>query len=105
MTMPLRARLYQQTKSTASSGQAHTGQWVLEWERREAQLADPIMGWVGGGDTQRQVRLQFDTREDAERYAERESLTLDVEITPIRVRKPKAYADNFKFNRRMNWTH
>lgn len=87
------------------SGKARERDWVLEWERRDRQRADPIMGWIGSGDTQRQVCLRFDSREEAERYAAREGLTLETEITPERVIKPKAYADNFKYGRRMNWTH
>ncbi len=105
MAESLRARLYERTRYVGQSGKANTGGWVLEWERREPQRADPIMGWIGSGDTQRQVKLQFDTREEAERFAQREGLTLEVEITPERVTKPKAYADNFKFGRRNNWTH
>jgi hypothetical protein len=101
----VRARLYRQPKSAMQSGHARTREWVLEWERTEAQRADPIMGWIGSGDTQRQVRLRFDTREEAERYAASEGLTLEVELTPERVIRPKAYADNFRFGRRFNWTH
>ena len=105
MSEQLRARLFRQPKSAMQSGQARTREWVLEWEKREKQAADPIMGWVGSGDTQRQVRLFFDMREEGERYAAREGLALEVEIVPERVIKPKAYADNFKFGRRNNWTH
>ncbi len=105
MSEQLRARLFRQPKSAMQSGYGRTREWVLEWEKREAQVADPIMGWVGSGDTQRQVRLFFDTREEGERYAGREGLALEVEIPSERVIKPKAYADNFKFGRRGNWTH
>ncbi len=105
MNDSVRARLFRQPKSAMQSGQARTREWVLEWEKQESQSADPIMGWISSGDTQRQVRLFFDTREEGERYAQREGLTLEVEIVPDRVIKPKAYADNFKFGRRNNWTH
>lgn len=103
--MTIRARLFRQPKSAMQSGHAQAHDWILEWEPRDRHVADPIMGWVGSGDTRRQLRLHFDSREEAEAYAARNDLALDVEIVPARVIKPKAYADNFKPGRRMNWTH
>ena len=87
------------------SGKGNTGDWVLEWERTERKQADPIMGWWGSGDTRTQLRLRFETRDEAEAYAKREDLAYEVEIVPNRVQKPKSYADNFKYTRLMNWTH
>ncbi len=63
------------------------------------------MGWFGSGDTQAQVHLHFDTREEAIAYAESAGVTYDVELPPMRVHKPKVYADNFKYGRPENWTH
>ena len=37
------------------------------------------MGWVGSGDTDNQVRLHFDTREEAVAYAEANGLAYEVE--------------------------
>ena len=67
--------------------------------------ADPLMGWSGGGDTQTQVRLSFDTREEAVAFSERAGIRYDVELPQTRHVKPKAYADNFKYSRIENWTH
>jgi hypothetical protein len=63
------------------------------------------MGWIGGGDTQTQVRLHFETREEAVAFAERAGLTYEVELPHVRRIKPKAYADNFRYGRIENWTH
>ena len=38
-------------------------------------------------------------------YAERRGLAVEVELPRERVIRPKAYADNFRFGRRENWTH
>ena len=87
------------------SGRARNGEWVLEFAVAERQLTDPLMGWVGSGDTQNQVRLRFDTREQAIAYAEANGLAYDIEEPkPDRI-KPKSYADNFRFGRTENWTH
>ena len=63
------------------------------------------MGWSGGGDTQAQVSLRFDSREEAIAFAERNDIPYDIELPPPRRHKPKAYADNFKYGRSENWTH
>ncbi len=87
------------------SGVAGTQEWVLDFEPTERQHQDPLMGWNGGASTQRQVRLLFPSQADAVAYAERAGLAYDLEISPVRVHKPKAYADNFKYGRSENWTH
>ena len=103
--MPIRARIYQHPKTAMQSGRAGTHEWVLEFEPGEPLRADPLMGWTGGGDTQTQVRLRFETRAEAVAYAERRGLAVEVELPRERVVRPKAYADNFRFGRRENWTH
>ena len=101
----MRARIYQPPKNAMQSGWGNTRAWVLEFITTHARRPDPLMGWIGGGDTQTQVRLQFDTREDAIDYARRAGLDYDVELPQPRRIKPKAYADNFKYGRIENWTH
>ncbi|MEM6834081.1 MAG: NADH dehydrogenase ubiquinone Fe-S protein 4, partial [Pseudomonadota bacterium] len=57
---------------------------------------DPVMGWAGSGDTLSQVRLTFDSQEDAISYAKREGLEYRVSHPKERTIKPKSYADNFR---------
>jgi hypothetical protein len=87
------------------SGLAGTQEWVLQWEPSERQRQDPLMGWFGGANTQSQVTLRFDTREEAVAYADKNGIAYDLELPPVRVHTPKIYADNFKFGRLDNWTH
>jgi hypothetical protein len=103
--MPQRARIFQQPRTAMQSGTARTHVWVLEYEPAIAAKPDPLMGWIGGADTQAQVRLTFDSREDAVAYADRNSLAYDLELPQARRIRPKAYADNFRFGRSENWTH
>jgi hypothetical protein len=63
------------------------------------------MGWSGSSDTRGQIRLKFDTQDEAVAFAERQGLAYSVELARPRRMKPKAYADNFKFTRAENWTH
>ena len=101
----MRARIYQQPKTSMQSGQAGTHDWILDWGQSEQRQQDPLMGWFGSGDTQSEVHLRFSSKEEAIAYADRQSIPYDIELAPVRVRRPKAYADNFRFDRRQNWTH
>jgi hypothetical protein len=87
------------------SGRAQTAEWLLEYEPAKAQVADPLMGWIGGGDTTAQVRLRFETRDAAIAFAERHAIPYDLEQPHSRLIRPKAYADNFRYGRAENWTH
>jgi ETC complex I subunit conserved region len=101
----MRARIFQRPKTAMQSGRAGTSDWVLEYEPAEPRIADPLMGWIGSSDTLAQVTLYFATREEAVAYAEKQQLPYDVELPHQREIKPKAYADNFRFGRKENWTH
>jgi hypothetical protein len=101
----MRARIFQPPKTAMQSGWAKTHAWTLEYINGSTQRPDPLMGWSGGGDTQAQVKLTFETREEAVAFAQRNGLQYEVELTQERRIKPKAYADNFKYNRVENWTH
>jgi hypothetical protein len=101
----MRARIFQPPKNAMQSGWAATRQWVLEFIPASPRRPDPLMGWIGSADTQPQVRLHFDTREEAVDYAERNGISYEVDLPQKRAFRPKAYADNFRFGRRENWTH
>jgi hypothetical protein len=101
----MRARIFQPPKTAMQSGMAQTHEWVLEYEPAARRQPDPLMGWIGGADTQSQVILKFPTREEAIAYAERQGIAYDVEIPQARRIHPKAYADNFRYGRQQNWTH
>lgn len=101
----MRARIFQQPKTASQSGQANTHDWILEYGQTEQRTQDPLMGWFGSGDMRSQLTLRFPSREEAEAYATRENIPFDTELPTTRVRPPKAYADNFRFDRRQNWTH
>ena len=90
------ARIYQMPKNAMQSGRARTTTWMLEFEAAEAQKPDPLMGWAGSGDTQRQVKLGFPSEAAARAYAARYVIAYHVVPTPPRTLKLQAYADNFR---------
>ena len=63
------------------------------------------MGWTGSRDTRRQLKLKFDTLEEAIAYADRQGHTYSVQVPHRTKRRPKSYADNFRYDRVGRWTH
>ncbi|HLN24734.1 MAG TPA: ETC complex I subunit [Patescibacteria group bacterium] len=93
-------RIYRPAKNTMQSGRANSRRWLVEFEPSDRREPDALMGWNGSGDTRAQLRLKFDTKEEAIAYAEREGLTYTViEPRKVNLPKPKNYADNFKFDK------
>ncbi|MBL0767319.1 ETC complex I subunit [Sphingopyxis sp. XHP0097] len=92
----MKARIFQKPKNAMQSGRAGTDRWMLEFAPAEARKADPLMGWAGSGDTRRQIRLTFATRDEAVAYAVRYGIDAEVIPTPERKLKIQAYADNFR---------
>jgi ETC complex I subunit conserved region len=99
------ARIYKPAKTAMQSGTALTKQWVLDYEPEEPRVVEPLMGWTSSGDMKQQLRLRFDTKEEATAYCERHGIPYQVFEAQEPARRPIAYADNFAFNRRGLWTH
>ena len=99
------ARIYRPAKSATQSGLARTKMWVLDFDQETPREIEPLMGWTSSGDTRQQVRLRFDTKEEAVAYAEREGIPYRVEEPQRPKPRTMAYSDNFKFNRTGQWTH
>src|SRR5262249_14488131 len=93
------ARIYRPSKTAMQSGTALTGKWLLEYEQATKREPDPLMGWISAGDTLNQIRLRFDTLEEALAFAKREGLDYTIIEPQQRAPKAKSYADNFRFDR------
>lgn len=90
------ARIIEGQRGTTQSGKGKNGQWMLEFEREQALRPDPLTGWAGSGDTRTQVRLSFDSKDEAVAYATRNGFAIHlVPAAPVSL-KLQAYADNFK---------
>jgi hypothetical protein len=99
------ARIYRPAKTAMQSGKAKTNRWLLEYEPEAPRQADPLMGWTSSVDMKSQIRLWFDTQEEAENYARRNGIAYRVERPKEPVRKGLSYSDNFRYNRIGQWTH
>jgi hypothetical protein len=93
------ARIFRPAKTAMQAGRGQTRKWVLEYEPATGRGRDPLMGWTSAADTLNQVRLRFDTIEEARAFAEKQGVTYDIIAPQTAVERPKSYADNFRYDR------
>ena len=99
------ARIYKPAKTAMQSGKARTKEWVLDYEPETPRQIEPLMGWTASGDMRQQVRLQFDTAEEAIAYCERHGIPYQLSEPKPSVHRIVSYVDNFSPRRRDPWTH
>lgn len=99
------ARIYKPAKTAMQSGPGFGEKWRLDYEPEVPLKVDPLMGYTSSSDMRRQVSLDFDTREEAIAYAERNGIPYQVSEPAVRVAKKISYSDNFRFGRPQPWTH
>jgi hypothetical protein len=101
------ARIYRPSPSATQSGPGDVKPWRLDFEPQAPRTIDPLMGWTSSGDMKQQIRLRFDTKDEAVAYAERNGLPYRVEEPKpnLAPRRKTSYADNFRTNRIGLWTH
>ena len=99
------ARIYKPARTAMQSGAAKTKEWVLEYVPEKPREIEPLMGWTSSADMNQPVRLQFETKEAAVAYCERQGIPYQLSETQERARRGISYADNFSYARRIPWTH
>ena len=62
------ARIYSPAKTATQSGKGKTGAWLLEHDSTVARDVEPLMGYTSSSDMMSQVRLTFDSSEEAVAY-------------------------------------
>ncbi len=67
-------KIYKPARNAMQSGKGKAQSWVLEHEAEAPRSRDPLMGWTSSGDTRQQLKLFFETKEEAVAYATREGL-------------------------------
>ncbi len=99
------ARIYRPARTAMQSGQAKTKEWMLDYEPEQARTVEPLMGWTSSSDMKQEVRLQFDSKEEAIAYCEREGIPYQLFDSKLSARPRISYSDNFAYPRREAWTH
>ena len=99
------ARIYRPSKTALQSGRAATRRWVLEFEPERPHTIEPLMGWTSSADMRSQIVLEFDTKEEAVAYAVGHDIPYQLFEPHLPKVRPKSYSDNFRFDRKVPWTH
>ena len=99
------ARIYRPAPNAMQSGRGTSKRWVLVHEPAVAKQIEPLMGYTATSDTQAQVRLSFDTLDEAEAYARANGIPYTVQPAHSAAPKRSSYPDNFRFDRKTPWTH
>jgi hypothetical protein len=99
------ARIFKPARNAMQSGKAKTDFWMLTYEPESPITVEPLMGYNSSGDMKRQIKLSFETKEEAVAYAEKNGIPYQVLEPHLDTRKKISYSDNFKFGRLQSWTH
>jgi len=94
-----RVRIFKPSKNAMQSGSSNTKKWKLEFETRE-RWENALMGWASSGDPLSNMQIDFENKEDAAAFCEKNGWTWFVEEPIEREMKPKSYGANFSWNKR-----
>ena len=98
-------KIYKPAKTAMQSGLGKSKRWLAEYISNADNVKDKLMGWNSSLDTQSQIKIFFETKEQAIAWAKNNNYQFYVEEPKIKRIKPKSYASNFDINRKDPWTH
>lgn len=89
--------IYRPTKTATQSGTWHSQHWLMDWDvlPKGHRWENPLMGWQSSADFMQGHRIQFNTKEDAIAFANKQGYEWFVQEPNERRFVPKAYANNF----------
>ena len=99
------ARIFRPAPNAMQSGDGNSKRWLLVNEPASAREIEPLMGYTSSSDTEAQIKLFFDTLEEAEAYAKRAGIPYRVQPSHVATPKRTVYSDNFRSDRKTPWTH
>ena len=93
------------SKTNMQSGLKKTKSWIIEFEFDPSLKKDVLMGWNSSKNTTKQLKLNFDTLDDAISWCQKNTYQYRIVDQTYKQVKPKSYASNFSNNRKTSWTH
>ncbi|KAF1928019.1 uncharacterized protein M421DRAFT_421217 [Didymella exigua CBS 183.55] len=90
-------RIYKPAKTATQSGNWTSEHWLMDWDvlAKGHRWENPLMGWASSADFMNGHRLQFQSKEDAINFANKQGYEYFVQEPNVRKFVPKAYANNF----------
>lgn len=87
--------IYKPSATAMQSGRKKTKKWLLEYPVGQKHN-DSLMGWPGSTDATQNIKLSFETKEQAIDFAKTQKLDFQVIEPNIIKQSIKKYEDNFK---------
>ena len=89
-----KAKIYKPTKTSMQSGFGKTKKWILEYID-ESTTINPLMGWESSTNTLSEIKIFFDTKDQAVEYANKKKIDFVIIENNQRSFVKKSYSDNF----------
>ena len=64
-------KIYKPSKTAMQSGRGNTKQWLAEYMSEVSTTKDTLMGWTSSSDTRSQIKIFFNTKEQAIKWAKK----------------------------------
>ena len=84
-------KIYKPSKTSMQSGLGKSKLWLAEYISNEDTIKDNLMGWNSSYDTKSQIKVFFDTKDQAVAWAKNNNYQYYVEEPKIRKVKLKSY--------------
>ncbi|KAK4108443.1 hypothetical protein N656DRAFT_739875 [Canariomyces notabilis] len=93
-------RIFKPSKPATQSGTNIGQRWRMDWDvlPKGHRWENPLIGWQSSGDHMQGTHINFDTKEDAIAFAEKQGYEYFVQEPNERHFTPKAYANNFLYS-------
>jgi hypothetical protein len=88
--------IYQPRKSAMTQGLSNLGKWKIRFQTLDARYTYDLMDWTGSQNMNGELDLEFDTKEDAIKFANKKHWQFNIEESYEKRVILKSYADNFK---------
>ena len=82
-------KIYKPSKTAMQSGLGKTKKWLAEYISDVDNVKDSLMGWNSSLDTQSQIKVFFDTKEQAVQWAKKNSYQFYIEEPKVKIIKPE----------------
>ena len=92
-----KAKIYKPAKTAMQSGKRNSKQWLLEFDTLNLSV-NPLMGWMSSKDTLSEIKLKFESKNEAVDYAKKNNIDYYI-VEPQKTKLiKKSYSDNFLKN-------
>ncbi len=92
----MKVLIFKPAKTTMQSGKAGTSKWLIKYiEQEKTRSTNNVMGWTSSDNTETQIKLKFNSKEEAIKYAMEQDYDYIVEEPELAKVKKKSYASNF----------